>query len=138
MLQKLYKYNFWFGYACVLIASFLPIAGELNKIRVGKGIFEIRLDHLLHLSAYFLICMYYLIGKRMGLMLFKKKSFTKFILLIILLATVTEVVQLWVPARAFNFFDWVANMAGAVVGMALIAVTGDKENGIRGQEEGNR
>jgi VanZ family protein len=36
-----------------------------------------------------------------------------------LLATVTEVIQLWVPARSFNPLDWVANMSGLVLGLLV-------------------
>jgi VanZ family protein len=111
------------GYVAVLIIAFLPIAGDLTKISLGPKSFHVRLDHLLHVAAYFLICMYYLAGKRMGLMLFKKNSLLKFILLTLLLGTVTELVQLWVPERAFNVFDWVANMVGVGVGVILIIVT---------------
>jgi hypothetical protein len=39
---------------------------------------------------------------------------------VLLLATITEVVQLWVPARAFNPFVLVANVAGLAAGGAAI------------------
>jgi len=37
-------------------------------------------------------------------------------MIMILLATATEFVQLWVPGRAFNIMDWVANVAGLGLG----------------------
>ncbi|MBN2764475.1 MAG: VanZ family protein [Bacteroidales bacterium] len=120
MFQKIYKFFFCLGYLAILITAFIPVAGSLNRVKVGRGIFEIRLDHLLHIAAYFLICLYYLFGQRKGLMLFKKNSLLKFILLILLLATVSEVVQLWVPGRAFNPADLLANVTGILLGVGVI------------------
>ena len=120
MQQKIYRYLFWTGYAAVLITTFLPIAGELNKIHIGPGAFHIRLDHLLHLLVYFMICMYYLFGQMRGITLFRTNSLLKFVLLVLLLATFTEVVQLWVPERAFNVFDLVSNLAGVLVGTGVV------------------
>jgi VanZ family protein len=130
LLQKAYRTIFWGGYLLVLITAFIPVAGNLNRIKLGRGAFEIRLDHLLHFSAYFLICIYYLVGQRMGFLLFKRNSFLKFILYTLLLATVTEFVQLWVPARAFNIFDWVANVAGVGIGVVVIRVSNYRLKGI--------
>ena len=104
----------------MLITTFIPVAGELNKINIGPDAFHIRLDHLLHLLVYFLICMYYLFGIHKGFTLFEKNSLLKFVLFILLLATVTEVVQLWVPGRAFNVYDLISNIAGLGVGMFII------------------
>ncbi len=120
LLQKLYKLIFWLGYAATLIIAFIPIAGELSRIRFGPKVFQIRLDHLLHITAYFLISMYYLFGQQKGLMLFHTNPLRKFIVATLVLATVTEFVQLWVPERAFNILDWVANVSGIAVGLLLI------------------
>jgi len=108
----------------VLITTFIPFAGELNKINIGPDAFHIRLDHLLHLFVYFLICMYYLFGNLKGIILFENNSLLKFVLVIMLLATVTEVVQLWVPERAFNPIDWISNVAGIFMGMMVIIASG--------------
>ena len=117
---KLYRLVFWTGYVAVLTAAFVPVAGALNRIHLGPEVFSIRLDHLLHFGAYFLICMYFLAGQIKGLSLFKDRPLTKFVVLLLFLAVVTETVQLWVPARAFNIFDLVANVAGVAVGWGTI------------------
>jgi VanZ family protein len=118
--NKLYRSIFWTGYLAVLITTFIPVAGELNKISIGPESFHIRLDHLLHLLVYFLICMYYLLGICKGITLFRREPLLKFILLIVLLAIITEVVQLWIPDRAFNVFDMISNVAGLIAGMGVI------------------
>jgi VanZ family protein len=120
LAQKLYRTIFWIGYFAVLITTFLPVAGKLNRVDIDLDAFHIRLDHLLHFFVYFLIGMYYLFGIRKGITLFEKNSLLIFILLILLLATVTEAVQLWVPERAFNPVDWIANVAGVVIGVVTI------------------
>jgi VanZ family protein len=115
-----YRSIFWIGYFAVLVTTFIPVAGELNKIHIGPDAFHIRLDHLLHFAVYFLICMYYLAGQKIGLNLFTANPLTKFIILVLFLAASTEVVQLWVPARTFNVFDLISNVAGLVIGTVLI------------------
>jgi VanZ family protein len=127
--KRLYKYIFWIGYFAVLITTFIPLTGELNKINIGPDAFHIRLDHLLHLLVYFMICMYYLFGQMRGITLFRTNSLLKFFLLILLLATFTEVVQLWVPERAFNVFDLVSNVAGLTLGVGVIFL-GQRRNGV--------
>jgi VanZ family protein len=119
---KVYRYIFWIGYFAVLITTFIPVAGELNKINIGTEAFHIRLDHILHLTVYFLICMYFLFGQLKGITLFDKNSLLNFLVLILLLATVTEVVQLWVPERTFNVFDLLSNMVGAGIGMGVVRI----------------
>ncbi len=123
---KLYRYVFWTGYVAVLITTFLPINFRVDKIRFGSEAFAIRSDHLLHFAVYLLICLFYLLGSRRGLKLFDVNPLRKFIVLILLLAIVTEFAQLWVPSRAFNVFDGVANVAGVMAGWAVIRVVGVK------------
>jgi len=64
--------------------------------------------------------MYYLFGLMKGFILFEKSPLIKFFLLVMLLGTLTEVVQLWVPERAFNVFDLVSNVAGVTFGVCTI------------------
>jgi VanZ family protein len=128
MLQKFYRSLFWTGYFLILITAFINIAGSFNDINIGKGLFKIRLDHLIHFAVYFLICIYYLAGQRKGLSLFNSNPLTKFILLVLLLATVTEVVQLWVPGRTFNIVDWIANVCGLIVGVGIIKMAQRRED----------
>jgi VanZ family protein len=65
-------------------------------------------------------------GQWKGLKLFNKNSLKKFILLILLLATTTEVIQLWIPERIFNLWDWVGNISGMMIGLIIIIIAGKK------------
>jgi VanZ family protein len=120
LIQTLYKLLFWIGYFAVLITAFLALPWQLDRIKIGTIDFHIRLDHLLHLLVYFLICMYFYAGLRNGLILFRHHALVKFLILIIFLATVTEVVQLWVPYRSFNPMDWVSNLSGVAIGLVVM------------------
>jgi VanZ family protein len=122
LLQKLYKLLFWIGYTAVLATSMMNIGGNLNAIKVDLLIFKLRLDQLLHFLVYFLICMYFMAGQRNGFVLFKKHPQWKYTVATLTLATVSEVVQLWVPSRAFNVLDWVANVSGILVGILVIKI----------------
>lgn len=119
---RLYRIIFWTGYIAVLITTFLPIGFRVDKFRFGPDAFAIRSDHLLHFAVYLLICLFYLLGARRGLKLFDINPLRKFMVMILLLAIVTELAQLWVPSRAFNVFDGVANVAGVVAGLAVIKI----------------
>ena len=123
MIQIVYRILFWTGYLAVLITAFIPVAGGLNKIKLGPESFHIRLDHLLHITVYFLICIYYLAGIKIKLSLFDSNSLIKSILLVLFLAVITELVQLWVPERAFNIFDMISNVAGVGLGVGIIKIT---------------
>lgn len=104
-----------------MIMTIIPLKGvSLNKITIGLDVFRIRLDFLLHFIVYFLICLYYLAGWKNGVSLFAANSLFKFILLVLFLAIVTELVQLWVPERAFNVFDLVSNIGGVIVGLVIV------------------
>lgn len=120
-MSDVYRLFFWTGYLAVLTTSFITLDGvSLDKIKIGPEVFRIRLDFLLHFVVYLLICMYYLAGRWKDLSLFASNPLIKFILLLLFLAIVTELIQIWVPERAFNVFDLVANVAGIVVGVGVI------------------
>ncbi len=115
-MNKTYRFLFWFGYTAVLSVSTLRIPWALDKVHVGMPHFQIRLDHLLHLLVYFLICMYFFYGRGKGLTLFEKNSLRKFLVAVILLATVSEGIQFWFPYRSFNPMDWISNISGIALG----------------------
>ena len=123
MQRIIYIIIFWIGYIAVLITSLLRFGFELNKVDVHMGSIDLRLDHLLHVITYFIICMYYLFGRRKGYLLFERKPLIKFILAVLLLATVTEFLQLFVPMRVFNLYDLISNLTGVGLGVFIIIVT---------------
>ena len=118
--QKIYRFIFWLGYAMVLAVAFVHLKKDLHGIIINIVSFKFHFDQVLHTVIYLLICLYFTAGQYLGLTLFKENSFIKFILIVLILATVSEAIQLFVPSRAFNFFDWLANVIGIVIGMMVI------------------
>ena len=127
MLTKSYRIIFWTGYLSVLITTFIPVTGSLNEINIGPESFHIRLDHLLHFVVYFLICMYFLAGTKRRIYLFDNYPLKKFIILVVFLASTTELAQLGVPERSFNVFDLMSNVAGLVAGVWVIIMAQGSE-----------
>ena len=135
MKQLVYRITFWLGYLVVLITTFVPIRKiSLDKIFLGPEAFSIRLDHLLHFSVYFLICLYYLAGQLKRISLFSVNPFPKFVILILILGVTTELIQLWIPDRAFNVFDMLSNVIGLVAGVGVIRMAQSLEFKKQGKE----
>ena len=124
MTRTIYRTIFWLGYTTVLAASFITLKNDLHKITFDVISFQFHLDQVLHTVVYFLICMYFLVGNHFGLTLFKDNSIKWFLLVVLFLATFTEVVQLFVPSRAFNVFDMLSNVVGVGVGMGVMWLVG--------------
>lgn len=104
----------------VFAAAFVPLKTNLHKMTVNIISFKFHLDQVFHAIVYMLICLYFPAGEHQGLALFKDNSFKKFLLVVLILATITEVVQLAVPYRAFNFIDMAANLVGIGLGVAIM------------------
>ncbi len=120
--QSIYRSVFWFGYVIVFAAAFVPLKIDLHKITISIVSFKFHFDQLLHLVVYLLICQYFPAGQYFGFVLFIDNSFKKFLIIILVLAIVTETVQLAVPYRAFNFFDLLANVVGIGIGLVVIYI----------------
>jgi len=122
--QKIYRWVFWVGYFMVLVVTFIPLKQDFLRQSISIVNFKFHLDQVLHAAVYLLICIYFSLGHYMGLTLFRGNSFKVFLILVLALATVTEAVQIFVPARVFNFFDLIANVVGVGIGLVVIWVFG--------------
>jgi VanZ family protein len=133
MKQKIYQSLFWVGYVLVIVAAFIPFKKDLHEITFNIVTFKFHFDQVLHAIVYFLICLYFLAGHFLGLALFKENSFRKLILAVFLLATLTEGVQLFIPYRAFNFFDWLSNVVGICIGLVIIRLTSESREIVKSE-----
>jgi len=125
--EKIYRSVFWIGYIIVFVGAFVPIKKDLHNVNFNIVTFNFHLDQILHAAVYFLICMFFLIGQYLGLALFNRNAFQKFLLAVFFLASLTEVLQLSIPTRAFNLYDWIANIIGLVFGVILVRIMWTKE-----------
>ena len=110
MLKKL----FWIYTIILVLLAVLPINSSGNAIN-HTFVVSIRLDYLLHCVVY--IPWMVLLG------LTSKKSFIKdtftvlfYLLLALVFAFLNEGVQYYLPYRAFNINDLIANFMGVLLG----------------------
>jgi hypothetical protein len=118
--MKLYRFIFWLGYILILVVAVIPIHNDLHKKTISIITIDFHVDQILHAVVYLLICLYYKTGKYFNWPLFIKNAFPKFLFLIILLATITEILQLFIPYRTFNPYDLLANIIGSFLGIIII------------------
>ena len=128
-IERLYRIVFYILCVLVLVSAVIKIGSALDK-KVGIGDLKVRLDHLLHALAYFIFSMYYIAGKYFGLKLFRKRTHVFFFILLFLLGLLAEVLQIWVPYRAFSLLDMLSNLVGIGAGWGVTAYTLRKEERI--------
>jgi VanZ family protein len=113
-MRKSYFSVIFLGYLIFLtIYSVIPTASMSEKYGIGG--FELRLDYWLHMGAYFGVAFLFLLWQFNSLV--DKRIF--FIGLTWLgcelFAYATELIQLFVPGRTYNVYDFVANTSGIVM-----------------------
>ncbi len=74
------------GYFALLITSFLALPWDLDSIKLEQLIFHIRRDAFSNLLVYFHMSLYFCVGQRNRLILFRFHALAKFLISIILLA----------------------------------------------------
>lgn len=119
LTKKQFRLIFWIVYLCIIIASIIPLIANISKKYLDFGFQEIRLDHIFHFTVYFLICIYYLFGLIRNQLLFEHQSFLKFIVLSLIMASLSEFIQLLIPSRTFSPIDWISNISGLFLGIAI-------------------
>jgi VanZ family protein len=115
--EKIYRLIFWFGYAMMIIESGIPLKFDLHKITINVITFRFHFDQVLHAIVYFLITLYFFAGRFFSISLFRDNQLRNFLIAVLFLATFTESVQMIVPTRSFNLFDWLANLIGLSFGL---------------------
>lgn len=119
------KTLFWIYCICVLSLALLPLnsVGELNNITVLK----FRGDYFFH-SLMLIPWMIFLIGI--------KSRWWIWLLFGLLFAFLIEIIQYFLPYRAYNVNDLVANIAGVGIGGGLLLIA-KKLNCLAAQRHNN-
>lgn len=110
------SYIFWGYILSLVILAVLPLNGQNSVTLNNTFVIHIRLDHLLH-GVIFLP--WILIGRTC-----KNLSFASLLAFGILLATLTEGIQYFLPYRSFNINDMVSNMLGVIIGLIVLFFKG--------------
>jgi VanZ family protein len=114
MYRVVTKTAFWIYFAILIITTVIPWS---TSERVGTGLFEFRLDYLLHIGAYFGWASLYILMNQ-G---FIDKNMTDIFIHVfagLALAFSTEVVQWLIPYRSFNINDFLFNSIGIALSYA--------------------
>lgn len=102
---------FWLYFASLVLISIAPLntSGELNDMTVVA----IRGDYFLHAIVFL---------PWTALVFFAFRLNLSWVMIGLVLAAATEVVQYFLHYRAFNINDLIANMAGVVIGLATFVL----------------
>ncbi len=105
---------------------FLVLLSGLSINSAGSSIhsifvISIRLDYLLHFLVFFPLVVFTWIDKEINTFRTPIKAFG-WIIILLLFAVVTEWIQYFLPYRAFNINDMIANTLGVIIGFALITL----------------
>jgi VanZ family protein len=120
MIQFYHKKLLWLilliAWTCLIIyMSLRPGGNELLK----KHFFEIRMDYLLHLLAYFTFGSLYVLWRGNRNFEIKSIELTLITAAAIAFSILLEYFQLLIPGRSFNVVDMVYNTLGVISGVGI-------------------
>lgn len=113
--SKILNYTFWFWFIMVTILSVIP---GTPKSRVNVWGLEFRMDYLEHLVVYFILGMLY-VGRKGRIVNETIIIKVLYILMWMIFAIATELVQKLIAGRSFNPNDMYYNVAGIILGLVI-------------------
>jgi hypothetical protein len=117
MIKKLLPYAFKIYFILLIISMIIP---NVNiKGNYGFWIFTFRLDHWLHFSSYFGLCLLFILWRYSKINNFQTNVPFLECWWMYILAASTEIVQIIVPGRNANIKDFLCNAIGVSIGIIL-------------------
>lgn len=108
------------GWVVAIIAfSVIPISKEWRALYKNKFVRE---DYLLHFLVFFLGYLLYRLNAREAVDQRSSLWPRALLIFILVIAFLSEYVQLWIPSRTFNWYDMLVNYSGIAFGMAVLIV----------------
>jgi VanZ family protein len=104
---------FWIYALFLLVMNLTP--GNTQPLEMKKFMF-VRIDYFFHATAYAILISIYFMAAVSPRPVFNQNKQVAGITIILLLATVPEILQNYVPQRRFNWWDMFANFTGLAVG----------------------
>jgi VanZ family protein len=120
---------FWVYTISIPILAVLPINGSNSRLN-NTYLVSIRLDYLLHVGIYFLWMILYKLAYSSKIAAFRKNESLLLVLLVVLFALLSEVVQSLIPYRSFNINDLIANLIGVFIGVLFLFIKPGNVSGI--------
>lgn len=119
--NRVVRWKLFYYYLIVLILlSVLPINSTGSSIN-HVFVVSIRLDYLLHCLVYIPLVFFAWIDKEMNILRLPFKT-VGWGIIIFAFAIVTEWIQFFLPYRAFNINDLIANTLGVLIGFLIITI----------------
>jgi VanZ family protein len=112
---------FWIYTVSIPLLAILPINGSNSRLN-NTYIVSIRLDYILHVGIFILWLILYKLAYNSRIAAYSKNEILRLIVLIVLFAILSEVVQSLIPYRSFNINDLIANLVGAFIGILLLFI----------------
>ena len=111
--KSVFRILFWLSLAIISIASIIP--QFVPQYVIVSPDVSLRLDYVLHFFSYFLLASFLTIWK------FSKDKKYRLILFItifgIIVSSIFEIIQYFIPSRTFNPYDIVSNFSGFIIGL---------------------
>jgi VanZ family protein len=127
-----FKYLFWTWLILIITISSIP---DLPGLELATGDTLFRLDYLIHGIEYCVLVTFFLFWKG-GKWYRISNKFVLFTLIgSLLIASLDEYHQLWIPGRTFNPMDMYANFTGLLTGILFSLImmsklrSGEGKNG---------
>ncbi len=118
---------FWILLTAIVLLNVIPLGNDTSKTLSGKS-FGLRLDYLIHLTAFLGFGGVYIYGMKSGRRTFENQEWLKSILIILPAAAGVELIQHLLPYRSFNPLDLLANLAGALLSALVIGLVGKRSS----------
>lgn len=119
----IYRWKLFPVYTILLILlSVLPINGPGSQIN-HIFIVHLRLDYIIHALVYIPLTILAWSDRRIDFYALSLKT-AAWIIGLLVFAAVTEWIQFFLPYRAFNINDLIANSLGIIVGLIIVMITG--------------
>lgn len=113
--KNVFRILFYLSVATITIASIIPQFFP-QRIKISPD-FSFRLDYVLHFLSYFFLASFLTIWK------FSKDKKYRLILFItifgIIVSSIFEIIQYFLPSRTFNPYDMLCNFSGFIIGIIL-------------------
>ena len=110
-----YKFIFFTNIFAIVLLSVYP-GSLLGLIFLGNDDVLPGSDKSHHFIAYFITTIF-------GLLAYSKKNI--FLLLsfsLLILGSILEIIQIWIPNRSFELLDMLSNTSGVVIGLSVIQI----------------
>ncbi len=115
--KKIFGIVFWLWFSFILIISLIPNIFPMEiSVEEQK---TIRLDYLFHFVAYGMLGLFFLLWKSDIEFRLQRKTLWLFLIGGFLLASLSELSQLFIPGRSFNPYDFISNNLGVLAGGLL-------------------